>query len=88
MGTLAYMSPEQLGGGAVDARTDVYAFGVTLYEVRTGRRPFPGAADLGRLATLAVAGRDRVVHAFGRGGGGEAAALAELRRHLMLSSDS
>lgn len=49
-GSLAYMSPEQINGGAVDARSDLYSLGISLYEMVTGRRPFRANSDFAMMS--------------------------------------
>src|SRR5262249_49083585 len=52
IGTIAYMSPEQASGKPLDARSDIFAFGIVLYEMLSGRRPFAGTSELEILQNI------------------------------------
>ncbi|HYV17482.1 MAG TPA: protein kinase [Verrucomicrobiae bacterium] len=52
VGTFQYMAPEQLEGKEADARSDLFAFGATLYEMATGRKAFEGSSQASLIAAI------------------------------------
>jgi len=52
LGTIAYMSPEQVEGKPADGRSDIFAFGLVLYEMLSGRRAFAGETSVSKMAAI------------------------------------
>jgi Tol biopolymer transport system component len=52
VGTIQYMSPEQIEGKEADARSDIFAFGAVLYEMVTGKRPFSGKSQISLASSI------------------------------------
>jgi TolB-like protein/tetratricopeptide (TPR) repeat protein/tRNA A-37 threonylcarbamoyl transferase component Bud32 len=93
IGTLAYMSPEQLMADTVDARSDIFSLGVLIYEMATGKRPFDGPNPAVILVSLlnspvppiggAAADLDRIIsRATARKPGGRYQRVADLLSDL------
>jgi serine/threonine protein kinase len=57
LGTAGYISPEQVRGEVADARSDIFAFGVILFEILVGKRSFQGATPVETMT--AILGEDR-----------------------------
>jgi serine/threonine protein kinase len=52
VGTIQYMSPEQIEGKEADARSDIFAFGAVLYEMAAGKRPFAGKSQISLASSI------------------------------------
>ena len=52
VGTVAYMSPEQVEGRTLDHRTDIFSLGIVLYEMATGKRPFQGESQASIISSI------------------------------------
>ena len=65
MGTVPYMSPEQVQAQRVDHRNDIFSFGIILYEMASGRRPFQGNSGAALISSI-LRDRPRSVHEINR----------------------
>src|ERR1700724_1731260 len=72
MGTVPYMSPEQVRGEELDCRSDIFSFGTVLYELLSGRRPFEAKSSAEIISAILTADLPPISRSsLGRGGGAE-----------------
>jgi Tol biopolymer transport system component len=79
LGTIAYMSPEQLRGKTVDHRSDLFSFGAILYEMLTGKRPFAGETQVDTMTAILKEDPPEMI----RGGHDIPAAFEQVVRHCL-----
>ena len=79
MGTPAYMAPEQAAGGDAHAPADLFSLGLVLYEMLSGRRPFPGAS----LGSMLISGSNAIIEPPCRAGTKYASRWNKLILHLL-----
>jgi Tol biopolymer transport system component len=60
IGTIQYMSPEQIEGKEADARSDIFAFGAVLYEMAAGKRPFSGKSQISLASSILEADPEKI----------------------------
>lgn len=83
MGTVGYMSPEQVRGQAVDHRTDIFSFGSVLYEMLTGRRAFRGDSQVETMNAILKEDPPELASARGSTVSGVSPALEQIVRHCL-----
>jgi Tol biopolymer transport system component len=83
MGTVGYMSPEQVRGQAVDHRTDIFSFGAVLYEMLTGRRAFRGDSQVETMNAILKEDPPELASTRGSGVSGVSPALEHIVRHCL-----
>jgi serine/threonine protein kinase len=84
LGTIGYMAPEQVRGLAVDARTDIFAFGAVLYEMVGGTRAFGGSTPADTLSAILHADPQDVAALSGSANPG----LDRIERRLIVEGDA
>ncbi|MGK2858333.1 MAG: protein kinase domain-containing protein [Thermoanaerobaculia bacterium] len=83
MGTVGYMSPEQVRGQTVDHRTDIFSFGAVLYEMLTGRRAFRGDSQVETMNAILKEDPPELAQSRGSTVSGVSPALEQIVRHCL-----